>query len=40
MAEGKIIAVANSGGVSPDLSELGAIYGRSRIKNILTEMSP
>jgi sulfide dehydrogenase [flavocytochrome c] flavoprotein subunit len=31
--------VANSGGVSPDLSELEGIYGRSWIKNILTEMS-
>ncbi|MDO9065410.1 MAG: FAD/NAD(P)-binding oxidoreductase [Sulfuricella sp.] len=39
VAEGKTIAVANSGGVSPDLSELEAIYGRSWIKNILTEMS-
>jgi len=39
VAEGKTIAVANSGGVSPDLSELEAIYGRSWIKNILVEMS-
>lgn len=39
VAEGKTIAVANSGGVSPDLSELEAIYGRSWIKNILAEMS-
>ncbi|HUX64187.1 FCSD flavin-binding domain-containing protein [Sulfuricella sp.] len=39
VAEGKTIAVPNSGGVSPDLSELEAIYGRSWIKNILTEMS-
>jgi len=39
VAEGKTIAVANSGGVSPDLSELEGIYGRSWIKNILTEMS-
>ena len=39
VAEGKTIAVANSGGVSPDLSELEAIYGHSWIKNILTEMS-
>lgn len=39
VAEGKTIAVPNSGGVSPDLSELEAIYGRSWIHNILTEMS-
>jgi sulfide dehydrogenase [flavocytochrome c] flavoprotein subunit len=39
VAEGKTIAVPNSGGVSPDLSELEAIYGRSWIKNILVEMS-
>jgi sulfide dehydrogenase [flavocytochrome c] flavoprotein subunit len=39
VAEGKTIAVPNSGGVSPDLSELEAIYGRSWIKNILAEMS-
>ncbi|BAN34231.1 sulfide dehydrogenase (flavocytochrome), flavoprotein subunit [Sulfuricella denitrificans skB26] len=39
VAEGKTIAVANSGGVSPDLSELEAIYARSWIKNILHEMS-
>ena len=39
VAEGKTIAVPNSGGVSPDLSELEGIYGRSWIKNILTEMS-
>ncbi|MDD5240527.1 MAG: FAD/NAD(P)-binding oxidoreductase [Sulfuricella sp.] len=38
-AGGKTIAVPNSGGVSPDLSELEAIYGKSWIKNILTEMS-
>ncbi len=37
--EGKIIAVPNSGGVSPDLSELEAIYAESWLKNILTEMS-
>ena len=29
VAEGKTIAVANSGGVSPDLSELEGIYGRA-----------
>ncbi|HUW49926.1 MAG TPA: FAD/NAD(P)-binding oxidoreductase [Sulfuricella sp.] len=38
-AGGKTIAVPNSGGVSPDLSELEAIYARSWIKNILAEMS-
>jgi sulfide dehydrogenase [flavocytochrome c] flavoprotein subunit len=37
--EGKIIAVPNSGGVSPDLSELEGIYAESWLKNILTEMS-
>ena len=37
--EGKIIAVPNSGGVSPDLSEIEAIYASSWLKNILTEMS-
>lgn len=35
--EGKIIAVA--GGVSPDLSEVEAVYASSWLKNILTEMS-
>ncbi len=39
VAEGKIIAVPNSVGVSPDLSELEGIYAESWIKNILTEMS-
>ena len=39
VADGKTIAVPNSGGVSPDLSELEAIYARSWIKNILHEMS-
>ena len=34
-----IIAVPNSGGVSPDLSELEGIYAESWLKNILTEMS-
>ena len=34
-----IEAVPNSGGVSPDLSELEAVYAESWIKNILTEMS-
>jgi sulfide dehydrogenase [flavocytochrome c] flavoprotein subunit len=37
--DGAIIAVPNSGGVSPDLSELEAIYAESWLKNILTEMS-
>lgn len=36
---GKTIAVPNSGGVSPDLSEQEAVYARSWIKNILHEMS-
>lgn len=38
-AGGKTISVPNSGGVSPDLSELEARYGMGWIKNILTEMS-
>jgi len=40
--EGKIIAVPNSGGVSPadySASKLEAIYAQSWLKNILTEMS-
>jgi sulfide dehydrogenase [flavocytochrome c] flavoprotein subunit len=37
--KGAIVAVPNSGGVSPDLSELEAIYAESWLKNILTEMS-
>ena len=37
--DGKTISVPNSGGVSPDLSELEARYGYGWIKNILTEMS-
>lgn len=37
--KGATIAVPNSGGVSPDLSELEGIYARSWIKNILHEMS-
>jgi sulfide dehydrogenase [flavocytochrome c] flavoprotein subunit len=36
---GAIVAVPNSGGVSPDLSETEAVYARSWVKNILTEMS-
>jgi sulfide dehydrogenase [flavocytochrome c] flavoprotein subunit len=39
VAEGKTIAVPNSGGVSPDLSELEGVYAHSWIKNILHEMS-
>lgn len=38
-ATGKTISVPNSGGVSPDLSEMEAVYARGWIKNILTEMS-
>jgi sulfide dehydrogenase [flavocytochrome c] flavoprotein subunit len=34
-----IVAVANSGGVSPDLSKLEAIYAESWLRNILAEMS-
>ncbi len=37
--DGAIIAVPNSGGVSPDLSEVEAVYSSSWLKNILTEMS-
>jgi len=37
--DGAIIAVPNSGGVSPDLSELEAVYASSWLKNILVEMS-
>lgn len=37
--QGKIIAVPNSGGVSPDLSELEAIYADSWLRNIMAEMS-
>lgn len=39
VADGKIIGVPNSGGVSPDLSELEAVYAESWLKNILTDMS-
>ena len=35
----KIVAVPNSGGVSPDLSEAEAVYASSWVHNILTEMS-
>jgi sulfide dehydrogenase [flavocytochrome c] flavoprotein subunit len=37
--EGKIVAVANSAGMSTDMSELEALYAESWLKNILTEMS-
>jgi sulfide dehydrogenase [flavocytochrome c] flavoprotein subunit len=42
VAEGKIIAVPNSGGVSPadfSAAKMEAIYAESWLKNILTEMS-
>ncbi|MDD5174867.1 MAG: FAD/NAD(P)-binding oxidoreductase [Sterolibacterium sp.] len=38
-AEGKTIAIPNSGGLSPDLSELEAVYARSWMQNILAEMT-
>jgi sulfide dehydrogenase [flavocytochrome c] flavoprotein subunit len=37
--DGKIISVPNSGGVSPDLTEVEAVYASSWLKNILIEMS-
>jgi sulfide dehydrogenase [flavocytochrome c] flavoprotein subunit len=37
--DGQIVSVPNSGGVSPDLSEVEAVYASSWLKNILTEMS-
>jgi sulfide dehydrogenase [flavocytochrome c] flavoprotein subunit len=37
--DGAIASVPNSGGVSPDLSEAEAVYAKSWINNILTEMS-
>lgn len=37
--KGTIVAVAGTVAVSPDLSEVEAIYAQSWIKNILTEMS-
>jgi sulfide dehydrogenase [flavocytochrome c] flavoprotein subunit len=37
--DGKIIGVPNSGGVSPDLNEAEAIFAKSWLNNILTEMS-
>ncbi len=37
--KGAIVAVPGSVGVSPDLSELEAVYAESWLKNILTEMS-
>lgn len=39
VVDGKIAGVPNSGGVSPDLSELEAIYADSWLRNIMTEMS-
>jgi sulfide dehydrogenase [flavocytochrome c] flavoprotein subunit len=36
---GNIISVPNSGGVSPDLNEVEAVYASSWLKNILIEMS-
>lgn len=39
LKEGKMEAVPNSGGLSPDLSETEALYGRAWIANILAEMS-
>jgi len=39
VAAGNIVSVPNSGGVSPDLSELEAVYAESWLRNILTEMS-
>lgn len=37
--DGKTVAVPNSGGLSPDLNEVEAIYAKSWMKNIMTEMS-
>ena len=39
VVDGKIAAVPNSGGVSPDLSEVEAVYAESWRRNILAEMS-
>ena len=39
MVDGKIVAVPNSGGVSPDLSELEAAHAENWRRNILAEMS-
>jgi sulfide dehydrogenase [flavocytochrome c] flavoprotein subunit len=39
LKDGQIAGVPNSGGVSPDLNEAEAIYAKSWLKNILTEMS-
>ncbi|MCC6879414.1 MAG: FCSD flavin-binding domain-containing protein, partial [Rhodocyclaceae bacterium] len=38
-AKNAIVAAPGSVAVSPDLSELEAIYAESWLKNILTEMS-
>lgn len=37
--DGQIVSVPNSGGVSPDLNTAEAIYAKSWLHNILTEMS-
>ncbi|MBK9021368.1 MAG: NAD(P)/FAD-dependent oxidoreductase [Sulfuritalea sp.] len=39
LQEGKIAGVKGAGGVSPDLSAAEAVYAKSWLKNILTEMS-
>ena len=39
LQDGKIAGVKGAGGVSPDLSATEAIYAKSWLKNILTEMS-
>jgi sulfide dehydrogenase [flavocytochrome c] flavoprotein subunit len=39
LKDGKIVGVPNSGGVSPDLNEAEAIFAKSWLNNILTEMS-
>lgn len=36
---GKIVAVPNAGGVSPDLSEQEAVYAQDWLRNILADMS-
>ncbi|MEW6164691.1 MAG: FAD/NAD(P)-binding oxidoreductase [Pseudomonadota bacterium] len=39
LKDGKIVGVKGSGGVSPDLNEAEAIFAKSWLNNILTEMS-
>ncbi len=39
LQDGKIVGVKGSGGVSPDLNEAEAIFAKSWLNNILTEMS-